>query len=134
MIEQRRRVTDSVAHGDFSIGKLIAEEDDAKQRTFLLLLADMSKALNENTKLTRLIAERTETHMKEHDDWASQGKVWRLVGRGAWVLLLLASPFMYNAGSSWVQQTEGRLGTLELRAQKIEDVSRAVKLFEGRRE
>jgi hypothetical protein len=134
MTDHTRRATDNIAHSDFSVEKLIAQEDDEKQRTFLLILSSMNKALNENTALTRLIAKQTETHIKEHDEMMAQSRIWVIVGRAAWVGIAATAVWFYGVGKDWTQDIGGRVGTLEARVLKIEDVSRAVKLFEGRRE
>ncbi len=134
MTEQSRRASDHVAHSDFSLERLIAEEDDMKRRTDLLMLNTMSKSLNENTKLVRLISERIEAHMKEHDAMMAQSRVWVIVGRIAWFGLASVAVWFYGVGKDWTSDIGGRVGQLESRMQKVEDVNRAVKIFEGRRE
>ncbi len=134
MTDQAQRATDHSAHSDFSVEKLIAAEDDEKQRTFLLILFSMNKALNENTALTRLIAKQTETYIKEYDAMMAQSRIWVIVGRATWFLIAAIAVWSYGLGKEWATDTGGRLGTLEMRVQKIEDVNSAVKLFEGVRE
>ena len=141
MTDFNRRETDDVGHVGHTINKMIEEEDDSKQRGLLVMMGEMTKNLQANTQSTIANTKLMETHIAEfkahivnfdkhsmqHETIMAQAGVWKKVGIAAWSIIAVSAPLLYMAGSSSWEQLAGRVGMSEIRIQKIEDASRAVK-------
>lgn len=86
-METTRRKTDSVT----DISLMIANENDPKQRAFLIVLNSINLALEANTATVREISQKLEhllddfnTHVTEDERLVNQGRgAWKVV---AWVI------------------------------------------------
>lgn len=87
--ELNRRKTDDLASLD--IEQMILQEDDQKQRAFLIVLHSINKSLIANTETIRDVSEKLEKHLenfeehqKAEDELLNKGKgMWTVV---AWIL------------------------------------------------
>lgn len=84
MTAHSRRSTDSRV-GD--IEALIAEENDPKQRAFLIILNSINASMMANTSATSQVAEKLDSHMSLFEKKAEADAKLLNQGRGAWRVL-----------------------------------------------
>lgn len=84
MTAYSRRSTDSRV-GD--IEALIAEENDPKQRAFLIILNSINASMMANTSATSQVAEKLDSHMSLFEKKAEADAKLLNQGRGAWRVL-----------------------------------------------
>ncbi len=66
------------------IDGMILEENDPKQRAFLIVLNSINNSLVANTKMTSDVANKLELHLEVYATHASQNEELLNKGRGAW--------------------------------------------------
>jgi hypothetical protein len=100
-METSRRKTDSVT----DISLMIANENDPKQRAFLIVLNSINMALEANTATVREISQKLEHLLDDFDTHVTEDE--RLVnqGRGAWkVVAWVIGIAQVMATGAWVTQ------------------------------
>lgn len=63
---------------------LIAQEDDPKQRVFLILLNNLNASLIDNTKATSIIGSKLDEHLTNFEVYTKDKDQLLNQGRGAW--------------------------------------------------
>ena len=84
MTHYKRRQSDSKV-GD--IEALIAEENDPKQRAFLIILNSINSSMVANTEATRDVADKLDSHLSAFETKAESDAKLLNQGRGAWRVL-----------------------------------------------
>lgn len=79
--KQKRRVTDKTVH---DIEQMIADEDDHKQRAFLIVLNSINNSLIANTHTIREVSTKLETHLTNFETHTKEEDALLNKGRGAW--------------------------------------------------
>jgi hypothetical protein len=87
----KKRATDNIAGNQLKILDLIEQENDPKDRAFLIVLQQINASLIANTTTINDIAEKLDTHLTAYESHARReqelidtGKgMWRV---GAWIL------------------------------------------------
>lgn len=82
MTELNRRATDVA--GFLDIDKMILEEEDKKQRAFLIVLNSINKSLIANTETIREVSEKLETHLTHFEEHTRAEEAVMNKGRGMW--------------------------------------------------
>jgi hypothetical protein len=77
-----RRETDKLSSLD--IEQMILQEDDQKQRAFLIVLHSINKSLIANTETIREVSEKLETHLEHFETHTKAEEALVNKGRGAW--------------------------------------------------
>lgn len=80
-MELNRRETDK-AHLDIEV--MILEENDPKQRAFLIVLNSINQSLLANTALTHSVSTKLEEHLENFTEHAEKEEAIMNKGRGAW--------------------------------------------------
>lgn len=80
-----RRETDKLSSLD--IEQMILQEDDQKQRAFLIVLHSINKSLIANTETIRDVSEKLETHLENFEKHTKEDDALRNKGLGAWKVL-----------------------------------------------
>jgi len=119
-METTRRKTDSVT----DISLMIANENDPKQRAFLIVLNSINLALEANTATVREISVKLEhllddfdTHVLEDERLVNQGRgAWKVV---AWVIGIAQ---VMATGAFFTQRNEMADLTKAIQAELISDV------------
>lgn len=81
MTELNRRATDKLP---LDIDQLIMQEDDPKQRAFLIVLNSINNSLIANTETIKDISEKLDAHLTSYDNHVEQEEALLNRGRGAW--------------------------------------------------
>lgn len=81
MAERNRRSTDGL---DDDIENMIVEENDPKQRAFLIVLNSINKSLIANTETIREVSEKLEEHLEHFDQHTKAEEALMNKGRGMW--------------------------------------------------
>lgn len=83
MTEQayNRRASDTKRH---DIEAMIAEENDPKQRSFLIILNSINNSLVANTAVTANLSKQFEEHLQKFEDKVEEDEKLLNQGRGAW--------------------------------------------------
>lgn len=79
--DQNRRASDNRAH---NIEDMIAEENDPKQRAFLIVLNAINQSLLANTRTIRDISEKLDDHLTNFEEHAAEDAAMQNKGKGAW--------------------------------------------------
>lgn len=119
-METTRRKTDSVT----DISLMIANENDPKQRAFLIVLNSINLALEANTATVREISVKLEHLLDDFDTHVSEDE--RLVnqGRGAWkvVAWVIGIAQVMATGAFFTQRNEMADLSKAIQAELISDV------------
>lgn len=123
-MEHLRRNTDATAA---DIERLITEEDDPKQRAFLIVLNSINNSLISNSEATREINSKLEFHLSKFDNHVvaedgliNQGKgVWRVM---SWVLGISQTAIIAMSSAVWVNVSHN---TEQIHALQIVDAQLA---------
>lgn len=83
MAERNRRSTDGL---DDDIENMIVEENDPKQRAFLIVLNSINKSLIANTETIREVSEKLEEHLEHFDQHTKAEEALMNKGRGMWII------------------------------------------------
>ena len=81
---QNRRESDSRA---LNIEAMIAEENDPKQRAFLIVMNNINVSLVTNTSTIREISEKLDTHLTNFEAHTATEEALMNKGRGMWKIL-----------------------------------------------
>lgn len=101
--EARRRSSDGA--GSLDISQMIADENDPKQRAFLIVLHSINQSLEANTDTVREINSKLENHLQAFGVHVSNEEQILNQGRGAWkVFAWIVAVVQVLATYSWVQQ------------------------------
>ena len=119
-MEASRRKTDSVT----DISLMIANENDPKQRAFLIVLNSINLALEANTTTVKEISDKLEhllddfnTHVTEDERLVNQGRgAWKVV---AWIIGIAQ---VMATGAFFTQRNEIADLTKAIQAELISDV------------
>lgn len=79
--QQRRRISDRLPH---DIEQMIMQEDDHKQRAFLIVLNSINNSLIANTHTIQEVSDKLETHLTNFETHAREEEAVMNKGRGAW--------------------------------------------------
>lgn len=117
MAEQTRRATD---HPPFSadIDTMIAQEDDQKQRAFLIVLNNINKSLLANTETIRDVSDKLETHLQHFEQHTKEDEALRNKGLGAWKVLSVVIGLIQLAGLAIWNNAREELKDIHLALQK----------------
>lgn len=85
MAEQKRRSTDNGQQDE--INKLIQQEQDPKNRAFLLVLQQIHYSLIANTETVNDVAEKLDKHLTAYEQHAAAEDARLNQGRGLWRIL-----------------------------------------------
>lgn len=66
------------------IDQMIMQEDDPKQRAFLIVLNNINKSLIANTDTIRDVSDKLETHLQHYEQHTQEEAKLLNQGRGAW--------------------------------------------------
>ena len=80
--QQNRRATDAAMSLD--IDQMILEEEDKKQRAFLIVLNSINKSLIANTETIKEVSEKLESHLLSFEEHTKAEEALMNKGRGAW--------------------------------------------------
>ena len=99
----RRRSTDGA--GSLDISQMIADENDPKQRAFLIVLHSINQSLEANTNTVKEISDKLEGHLEEFGDHVVREEKLLNQGRGAWkIFAWVVSIAQLLATYGWVTQ------------------------------
>jgi hypothetical protein len=99
----QRRASD---HRPLDIENMIAEENDPRQRAFLIVLNSINNNLNANTKTTTEVAEKLDAHLTNYEQHTMDEAALINKGIGAWKVIAwilglaqsaLAAGFVFGA-------------------------------------
>lgn len=79
--QQNRRATDKLP---LDIDQLIMQEDDPKQRAFLIVLNSINNSLIANTETIKDVSEKLDAHLTSYENHVEQEEALLNRGRGAW--------------------------------------------------
>lgn len=82
--QQNRRATDKLP---LDIDQLIMQEDDPKQRTFLIVLNSINNSLIANTETIKDVSEKLDAHLTSYENHVEQEDALLNRGRGAWKVM-----------------------------------------------
>lgn len=82
--QQNRRATDKLP---LDIDQLIMQEDDPKQRTFLIVLNSINNSLIANTETIKDVSEKLDAHLTSYENHVEQEEALLNRGRGAWKVM-----------------------------------------------
>ena len=85
MTELNRRATDAAMSLD--IDQMILEEEDKKQRAFLIVLNSINKSLIANTETIKEVSEKLDAHLTSYEKHVEQEDALLNKGRGAWKVM-----------------------------------------------
>lgn len=102
--ETQRRAMDVYP---FDIERLIADENDPKQRAFLIVLNNINKSLVANTEVTQQLSKDFQSHVEEFAAHASREEALLNQGRGMWkILTAVLAALNIITGYGWVKFTD----------------------------
>jgi len=84
MTELNRRATDKLP---LDIDQLIMQEDDPKQRAFLIVLNSINNSLIANTETIKDVSEKLDAHLTNYENHVEQEDALLNKGRGAWKVM-----------------------------------------------
>ena len=84
MTELNRRATDKLP---LDIDQLIMQEDDPKQRAFLIVLNSINNSLIANTETIKDVSEKLDAHLTSYENHVEQEDALLNKGRGAWKVM-----------------------------------------------
>lgn len=84
MTELNRRATDKLP---LDIDQLIMQEDDPKQRAFLIVLNSINNSLIANTETIKDVSEKLDAHLTSYENHVEQEEALLNRGRGAWKVM-----------------------------------------------
>lgn len=82
--QQNRRATDKLP---LDIDQLIMQEDDPKQRAFLIVLNSINNSLIANTETIKDVSEKLDAHLTSYENHVEQEDALLNKGRGAWKVM-----------------------------------------------
>lgn len=82
MTDPKRRSSDRRPSAD--IEKMIMQEDDPKQRAFLIVLNSINNSLVANTETIRDVSDKLEAHLENFENHSRNEEAIMNKGRGAW--------------------------------------------------
>ena len=85
MTEHNRRATDAAMSLD--IDQMIMQEDDPKQRAFLIVLNSINNSLIANTETIKDVSEKLDAHLTSYENHVEQEDALLNKGRGAWKVM-----------------------------------------------
>ena len=102
--EHRRRALD--AYG-FDIDALIQQEDDLKQRTFLIVMNNINLSLISNTQAVTDLRAEFGTHLANFQEHAAREERIFNQGRGMWrIISFVIAAVQVIFGYGWMQMTD----------------------------
>ena len=84
MTELNLRATDKLP---LDIDQLIMQEDDPKQRAFLIVLNSINNSLIANTETIKDVSEKLDAHLTNYENHVEQEDALLNKGRGAWKVM-----------------------------------------------
>jgi hypothetical protein len=133
-MDKFRRTTDATAA---DIEKLIALEDDAKQRAFLIVLNSINNSMIANTETTRDIHTKLEQHLENYthhitveEGLFNQGKgIWKIMSWviGGMQMLIIAASGAIWAGLGEATQT---IHSIQVEHAKLETRVKSIEVHE----
>ena len=101
--DSRRRSSDGA--GSLDISQMIVDENDPKQRAFLIVLHSINQSLEANTDTVREINSKLENHLEAFGHHVSNEEKILNQGRGAWkVFAWIVTVAQVLVTYGWVQQ------------------------------
>lgn len=102
--QQNRRATDKLP---LDIDQLIMQEDDPKQRAFLIVLNSINNSLIANTETIKDVSEKLDAHLTSYENHVEQEDALLNRGRGAWrVMAWVISGVQVIALGIWAMARE----------------------------
>ena len=83
-MNQNRRATDKLP---LDIDQMIMQEDDPKQRAFLIVLNSINNSLIANTETIKDVSEKLDAHLTSYENHVEQEDALLNKGRGAWKVM-----------------------------------------------
>lgn len=124
MTDFNRRATDKLP---LDIENMILQEDDLKQRAFLIVLNSINKSLIANTDTIREVSEKLESHLENFDSHTREEDARLNKGRGAWKILAwvvgvaqIVALGIWNEARSEIKQINATLSQIETRVSVME--------------
>lgn len=124
MTEHNRRATDKLPR---DIENMILQEDDPKQRAFLIVLNSINNSLIANTDTIRNVSDKLESHLQNFDTHTKEEDARLNKGRGAWKILAwvigiaqVVALGIWNEARSEIKQINITLAQIETRVSVIE--------------
>ncbi len=97
----KRRISDKLPH---DIEQMIMQEDDPKQRAFLIVLNSINNSLIANTHTIQDVSDKLEQHLTNFETHAREEEAVMNKGRGAWkVAAWVVGVAQVVAVSLWVE-------------------------------
>ena len=91
--------------GSLDISQMIANEDDPKQRAFLIVLHSINQALEANASTVREISDKLETHLEAFNEHTAEEQKILNQGKGAWkIVAWVIGVAQVMATFAWVSQ------------------------------
>lgn len=91
--------------GTLDISQMIANEDDPKQRAFLIVLHSINQSLEANTTTVREISDKLEVHLEVYNTHTAEEQKLLNQGKGAWkIVAWVIGLAQLLATGAWVQQ------------------------------
>jgi len=84
MVENNRRMSDNQS---LDISQMIADENDPKQRAFLIVLHSINLNLEANTRTITDIADKLDTHIQTFESRVNHEDKMINQGKGAWKIM-----------------------------------------------
>lgn len=117
MAEPSRRVTDKATF-PVDIDLMIMEEDDPKQRAFLIVLNNINKSLVANTETIRDVSDKLESHLENFEKHTQEEDAMRNKGIGMWKVAAWGIGIAQVVGLGIWQQAREELRDIHLALQK----------------
>lgn len=119
-------------HNNFDINSMIAEENDPRQRAFLIVLNNINNSLIANTKTTMEVADKLDNHLSHYEQHTSDEAAMINKGIGAWRVVAwvstIAQALVMAAGTyliSDLKEIHATQNDLKVRMAVVEEKSRA---------
>lgn len=128
MTELNRRATDTAGYLD--IEKMILEEEDKKQRAFLIVLNSINNSLIANTETIKDVSEKLDAHLTSYENHVEQEDALLNKGRGAWWVVAwvigvvqVVGLGIWGVASNDIREIHASLKHLETRMAVVEKVT-----------
>lgn len=115
MMTENRRATDRSAQ---EIENMILQEDDLKQRAFLIVLNSINNSLIANTETIREVSDKLEAHLEHFDTHTKAEEALMNKGRGMWKIAAWVIGVAQGAGLYIWQHAREDLSQINLALQR----------------
>jgi len=112
-----RRSTDKLP---VDIESMIMQEDDPKQRAFLIVLNSINNSLVANTETIREVSEKLETHLTHFEEHTRNEEALLNKGRGAWKVAAWVIGVVQVIGLGIWSQARDEIKDIHASVQKVQ--------------